>query len=381
MAHLDCLATGALVGESEEVNPPVTTSPSAWQRLTETLNRPTTQADLLQILKSVLAAMIAWLLAVNVFELAQPFLAPWTALMTVHATIHRSLSRGMQIVVATLLGVGLAYVFPFFFGMGVGTLGMVLLIGLLLSRIGYIRAEGIVVATTALFVLTTNWRVEETMVLDRVLDTLAGVVIGVLVNVLVVPPLNTQMAGQYIEGIDRGLGRLLMDLAEDARRPWTDEDSSVWVDRTRKLDDDLDNAWELVREAQESVRWNPRRRWSREAIGDPAEYELTLVRLEEGIAQTRSMVRLIHESTVDAVEWDDFFAERWCDLLEEVGRRIYEPDGDLAALTDEVRAFAKELAERRMSDVLWPIYGTLVSALLNIIRIVGNEASSRAARA
>lgn len=363
------------------MNPRTTAGRSAWQRLTDSLRQQSTQADLLQIAKAVLAAMIAWILAVNVLQLSQPFLAPWTALITVHATIHRSLNRAAQIVVATLLGVFLAYLVPLAIGMGVVTLGITMLLGLLLSRIAFIREEGVIVVTTALFVLTTSWQVQETMLLDRVLDTLAGVTIGVLVNVIIVPPLNTRMAEQYVDSIDRGLGRLLQDMAEDARRPWTSEDSSVWVDRTRVLDGDLENAWGLVREAKESVRWNPRRHISRKALPDPEQYELNLVRLEEGVAQTRSMVRLIHESVRDSMEWDPFFRDRWIDLLEEVGKRIEDPGADLEALTGDVQDFAREMAERRVPDLMWPVYGTLVSALLNIIRVVGNEATSGEVRA
>ncbi len=358
-----------------------TSARSTWQRVHDALSRQSTQADLLQILKAVTAAMVAWLLAVNVFQLQTPFLAPWTALVTVHATIHRSLNRGLQIVVATLIGVFLAYLVPLALGMGVVTLGVTMLLGLLLSRIAFIRDEGVIVATTALFVLTSSWQVQERMLTDRVLDTLTGVAIGVIVNILIVPPLNTEMAEQYVDSVDRGLGRLLQDMAEDARRPWTADDSEVWVDRTRTLDDDLENAWGLVREAKESVRWNPRRHISRKAIPDPAQYELNLVRLEEGIAQTRSMVRLIHESVRDAVEWDPFFRDRWVDLLDEVGKRIEDPGADLEALVDDVQDFAREMAERRVPDLMWPVYGTLVSALLNIIRVVGNEATSGEARA
>ena len=53
---------------------------SAPARALSAAQQPAVQTDLLQISKLVAAALIAWVLAVNVFELSQAFLAPWTAL-------------------------------------------------------------------------------------------------------------------------------------------------------------------------------------------------------------------------------------------------------------------------------------------------------------
>jgi hypothetical protein len=45
----------------------------------------------MQIVKSVGAAVAAWGLAVAVFDLPQPFLAPWAALLTVHGALMLNL--------------------------------------------------------------------------------------------------------------------------------------------------------------------------------------------------------------------------------------------------------------------------------------------------
>ena len=120
------------------------------------LRRPDVTSDLVQVLKSVVAAVAAWVLADRVLGLEQAFLAPWTALLTVHATVYRTVSRGAQAVLATTAGVTLAFVAVLLGGRGVLTLGLALLVAMLLARVGVLRDEGVTVATTVLFVITTS---------------------------------------------------------------------------------------------------------------------------------------------------------------------------------------------------------------------------------
>lgn len=67
-------------------------------------DRPDFVTDLLQILKTVIAGTAAWWFAITVLESPLPFLAPWTALLTVHATVHRSFSHGVQTTLASAIG-------------------------------------------------------------------------------------------------------------------------------------------------------------------------------------------------------------------------------------------------------------------------------------
>ena len=67
----------------------MTAMPSRWRD-------PVVWTDAAQLVKTALAAVIAWLLAVHVFHVAQAFLAPWAALLTVHATVFGTLRRGVQ---------------------------------------------------------------------------------------------------------------------------------------------------------------------------------------------------------------------------------------------------------------------------------------------
>jgi len=62
-------------------------------QISRRLRDPLTWAEASQLAKTVVAAVVAWALAVHVFGLSQAFMAPWAALLTVHITVFGSLRR------------------------------------------------------------------------------------------------------------------------------------------------------------------------------------------------------------------------------------------------------------------------------------------------
>lgn len=342
------------------------------------LRKPVVQADLLQVLKTVVAAVVAWAVSVHLGS-QQPFLAPWAALLTVHATVYRTLSRGAQAVAATGVGVVLAFLVATGLGLGAAALGVALLVGLLLARLGVLRAEGVTIATTALFVLTAGYAQHDVALVARVAETALGVAVGLAVNILVLPPLNNRSAAQHIDDLNRRLGRLLHDMAAELRDEWNEERSGEWIERTRQIDRELDHAWEVVRHARESTWWNPRYRFSRR-VDDPARYQDVLSRLEDGIAQARSMARTIHESTASTNEWDPRFREPWLDLLSETGQRVADPHADVHPLHERADDLTQELSGQDLPGLLWPVYGALISNLINVIDVVDDVASAQPVR-
>jgi uncharacterized membrane protein YgaE (UPF0421/DUF939 family) len=340
------------------------------------LRRPETQTDLLQILKAVIATVGAWLIAVKVLELDQAFLAAWAALLTIHATVYRTFWRGAQSVVATLVGIVLSYLATSVLGYGAASLAVAVLVGLLLARTRLIKEEGVAVATTALFVITSGYGSQETLLLDRFLDTLVGVAVGIVVNVLVVPPLDDRIAERALDRATVDLGNLLQQMADDLRQDMTDEPARAWVDETRRIDERLDHVQEQLSFTRESQWANLRRHRSVRTTDAERESEL-LVRLEEGVAQARAIARVVDESVVEARTWDDEFRSRWTDLLRSVGRRVADPEAEVKDLRPELDQLTRDLSHGDLPNLHWPIYGSLITALLNVVAIVDDVASHR----
>jgi uncharacterized membrane protein YgaE (UPF0421/DUF939 family) len=358
------------------VNSFVSRVPALWRRLGD----PVVQSDLLLVTKAAAAAVLAWVLAVHVFALPQPFLAPWSALLTVHATVYRSVSRGAQQVAATVVGVLLSFVLAELLGINALSLGLTMFAALLLARVGVLREEGVTIATTALFVLTTGYGQQEHMLGDRILATALGIAAGVVTNFVVLPPLIDRSAARHVDTIDERLGALLRGMAESIQAGHTDDAAAEWLEETRQLDRDLDHAWEVVGFARESTRLNPRRRSARLSQG-PLTYEHVLYRLEDGIAEARSIARTVRDATFAQHEWDPLFRERWPALLSAVGSTVANADAEVRALRDDVDALTRALSRSDLPGLRWSVYGALITNLRNIVDVADDVTGAQEARA
>jgi uncharacterized membrane protein YgaE (UPF0421/DUF939 family) len=347
-----------------------------WRRALSWFRRPDVQTDLLQVVKTAAATVVAWFLADRVFGLEQGFLAGWAALLTVHATVYRTFWRGAQSVVATVLGIVLSYLATLALGYGAASLAVAVLVGLLLARTPLIKEEGIAVATTALFVITSGTGTQEQLLVDRFLDTLIGVGVGMVINVLLVPPLDDRVAERALDRAVADLGRLLERMADDLVQGLPRDAAQQWVEETRRIDAGLDLAQDQLSFTLESQWANLRRHRSWRTSDVDRETEL-LVRLEEGVAQARAIARVVDESVIAATTWDDEFRERWTDLLRRAGRRVADPDAEVEILRPELDELTRDLSHEDLPGRHWPVYGSLITALIHITTIVDDVASHR----
>jgi uncharacterized membrane protein YgaE (UPF0421/DUF939 family) len=331
------------------------------------LRDPVTWTNVSQLLKTVLAAVIAWVLAAHVFDIEQAFLAPWAALLTVHATVYRTLRRGVQQVGASVVGVIVASAAGSLLGLNALSLGIAILLGLLAGSVRGLRAETTTAAATALVVLTTGDADDGHLLVARLLDTGVGIAVGLLVNLIVWAPLRDRAAAHHVDAIDDRIGSLLRDIAAALGRGCGDEDIDDWIERTGELDHDIDQAWGVVRQARESGRLNPRRaapRRMRAAAG----FDAILDRLEQAVAEVRSMARTIRLASIPPDDWDPRFREPWLDLLGRAGAGVSEADSAaLIGVHADLEALAAELPVDELPDGFWPVAGALLVNLRNLL--------------
>jgi hypothetical protein len=306
-----------------------------------------------QVLKTVAAAVIAWVLAVHVFDIAQPFLAPWAALLTVHATVFGTVKRGAEQIAATVIGVLVAFGAGHVFGVNALSVGAVVQLGLIAGSMRGLRTESTTAAATALVVLTTGYSDDGGMLAARLLDTGIGIVVGLLVNLLVWPPLRDRGAAHQIDVIDDRIGDLLCDIAGRTGA------FGEWVDRANELDEEIKEGWRVLGQARESGRLNPRRAVPgrmRAAEG----FDGILRRLEQAVAETRSMIGTISLVPEPAPEW----LTPWLDLLQRVGVAISEADvAAMRAVRADLDGFARDVD----AGDQWPVCGALLVNLRNIL--------------
>ena len=225
---------------------------------------------------------------------------------------------------------------------------------------------------------------------DRIGTTALGIAVVVLVNLLVFPPLDNRSAARHVDHIDRRLGALLIEMAESLRSGCKDDDTSQWLHVTREIDKELDHAWEIGSYSRETRRFNPRRfgaQWSRRRDRDAVEpgewltYEEVLQRLEDGVAEARSMARTIRQSTVAADEWDPRFRDPWLELLAKTGEGVRSPEESVEPLRDRIEALTRDLSGSDLPDLRWPVYGALLTNVTNIVDVVDDVATAIPVRA
>lgn len=325
--------------------------------------------DLVQAGKTVLAGVVAWVVATDVLGLQQPFLAPWSAILVVHATVYRTFTRGGQQIAATLFAVLLASLAGHLFGLGAAGMAVLLLAAVVVGRIRWVRDEATTISTTGVVVLATNAISESTLLWNRLLDTSTGIVVGLVVNVLVWPPLRDRAAWAEAASIPGSVGEALSGLA-DRLTPGRDaEEIEGLLHRLSRVDERVDRCWGLLRQAEEGRRLNPRRRRGWSPLDDLVD---VLQRLEHAVADTHSLVRTIGMSDALGNVWDPAFRDSVVDTMREIAGVV---DGDAPDRFDpalaSLRATAESLYAKGLGDS-WHEYGGVLVTLRNLVEALSH---------
>lgn len=228
---------------------------------------PRTLADLVrrrdepavaQTLRSTAAAVLSYLAALQLSDAEVPLLAPLTTLLTVQVTLYATLTRGIRRVNAVVAGVLVAVGFSTLVGLSWWSLGVLILASLTVGHLVRVNEFVPEVAISAMLVLGVSvTRVAETA-LDRVLETLIGAVVGLLFNVLFVPPVWTRSATEAIQDLAGRLRRLIRLVGEELGDHTPVEDAAARLQEARRLDHDIVQVDASLKQAEESLKLNPR---------------------------------------------------------------------------------------------------------------------------
>lgn len=347
-----------------------------WRRTAlDKLNDPVFWTDVLQLVKTVVAAVLAWWIVADVLHLPQSFLAPWSALLVVHATVYRTFSQGAVQVGGAVLGVLLAWAVGNLMGLDLWSVGVLLVVGMALGYLPWFEGQTTAVAATGLIVLTTGFADDDPMLVTRLLDTAIGIGVGLVVNAVVWPPLRRRTAVVALDALDDDIGELLVDMAEQLKKGVSEECIEEWVDRTRDLDDEVDHAWSLVRQARESAKMNPRR--AAGELKDPRQWIDLLRRTDQAVSEIRSMARTHSHALAENQEWQPDFREALVSVMHAGGTALMEAD---RKKIDDCWASLEDLVDMVANhdpvSELWPVYGGILINLRNIFSAMGEFADA-----
>lgn len=105
-----------------------------------------------------------------------------------------------------------------------------------------------------------------------------------------------------------------------------------------------------------------------------------LEQAKDGTSHLRSITHILHSATYDDSSWDERFREQWSIIARDTGRAIADPD--IEVRSDQLRSRLDDLAHEMSDDdelpsKLWPMYGSLITALRHIVVLVDEVRAAR----
>ncbi|MEV5313272.1 MULTISPECIES: FUSC family protein [unclassified Streptomyces] len=209
-----------------------------------------------QSLRSTFAATVAYVIALRLSPEAAPLTAPLTALLVVQVTLYATITNGIRRVNSVVAGVLVAIAFSLLVGLTWWSLALVIMVALAVGHLVRVDEYVAEVAISAMLVLGVTAVGEYAWA--RVLETLIGAVVGLACNVLLPPPVWVGEAGESIEGLARRMRQLMLRVGEEAAGRTPVERAAERLHEARRLDHDIVQVDAALRQAEDSLRLNPR---------------------------------------------------------------------------------------------------------------------------
>ena len=338
--------------------------------------RATRRAPILQVLKSAVATIAAWLVAGWLIPGPLPVFAAIAALLVVQPSVDQSLGKAIERSVGVIAGVVIASALGLVFGPN----GWVILLAIVVAILAAWAARMTTptsnqVAISAMLVLALGGTSPE-YAFDRILETLIGAAIGIVVNVLIVPPVLVGPAREQLAALGGELAASVDRLAAALEAPQSRADLDALMIEARLLRPMRDAADGAIADAEESLTLNPRRSAHR---GDLVEQRKLLERLGPIVTQVIGMTRavvdhydddLAGEPTVRAI------AEQLRRVAHDIRLAVHLADVDPEPLTSAIPALTAPLVVAAPKSDHWILVGSLMEDLRRIRdELLDDEAS------
>ncbi|MCW2941883.1 MAG: rane protein-like protein [Actinomycetia bacterium] len=346
------------------------------------LVRRRTQPTLLFILRLVITAVLAYVIALRLQGNPAPLLAPLTALLVVQVSLYQTIRSAVQRVISVVAGVTVAVVLAASLGFTWWSLAVTIAGALV---VGYALRLGdhiLEVPISAMLVLQLGTDAAAT---DRILETLIGAGVGLLAG-LVASPVRVQPAEEAISELGRSVAELLGDMADGLAIEPDDRVVQDWLERSRKLVQKIQRVDEELATAEDSVRLNPR---ARGVLSPGLILRGRLETLELATVTIRGLARSMADRTglvaadragLGADMWEGDVRDRLAAVLRELAAAALALGVNPAALeayVSEGRRHHDELGRLLREDPgHWPLHGEL---LVHLDRLLdGLRAGQRA---
>lgn len=351
-----------------------------------------------QTVRSTVAAVLSYAVAVWLLPNPAPLTAPLTALLVVQVTLFTTVTTGIRRVISVVAGVLIAVGFSELIGLTWWSLGLIILASLVIGH--FIRVDEFVaeVAISAMLILAVPAPSGEAV--DRVMETLVGAAVGVLLNVVVPPPAFVEPAGEAVRELAEHMRLLMIRMGGELRAGATAERARTWLMDARRLDNEIARFDASLRRAEEGTRLNPR---VRPAEGAMARLVLRsgLDTLEVSTVLMRTLCRSLTEMERERGPLEPLFSKELADGMDELFADMADAVDSYGRLIAAQVTAGAEQAEARLEDALrrgreerdriavllqaeterrwenWDLYGALLANIDRLLNELDLEQRSR----
>ena len=260
-------------------------------RLVDSL-QTSSRASLLQVLKTSVAAVGAWLICDLLFH-EPPIFAAIAALLVVQPSVNQSVAKGLERSVGVIAGVALAFGAGYLFGTASWVVLATIVVALLLAwvlRLG--PGSSAQIPISAMLVLSIGGLTPGYAV-ERVIETVIGAAVGLIVNLAIVPPVLVSPARLAVARLQRDIATAMDELAAALESPQTRTQLAGLLERTRLLRSLRSTAEDAIAKARESLTLNPRA--GRSVTVLDADDQL-FGRLSRLVNRVLTMTRTVHDN-------------------------------------------------------------------------------------
>ncbi|MDL9979929.1 FUSC family protein [Microbacterium sp. ASV49] len=332
------------------------------------------RAPLLQVGKSAVATIAAWLLASWLVHGALPVFAAIAALLVVQPSLNQSLAKAIERTVGVIAGVLVASLLGIAFGGGTWVILASIVVALLLAwALKMTPGTSNQVAISAMLVLALGTATPGYAV-DRIVETLIGAVVGFLVNIAIVPPLQVSPARDAVDRLGGELASSLERLADALDTAKTRVQLDEMLLQARLMRPMKDAADKAILAATDSLALNPRGAKRRIDLSATAD---RLALYGPMATQIIGMTRAVYDRYEQSVPADPALRA----IATQLRRAAHDVRRDLPGATaDDLTVEAEDPALTRPLVVSRPPeHWLLVGALLEDLRRIHEALTERAA--
>jgi uncharacterized membrane protein YgaE (UPF0421/DUF939 family) len=249
-----------------------------------------------RVIKSAVAAVVAWLLAGLLPENPAPILAPLTAIFSINLTIAGSMRDAVQRVLGVVFGILLAVLISEYIGPNAWAIFLVILISFYVGRRLGLDPSGIqqIAVSALLIVLGAASNAIDDAAILHLANTLIGTGVGLLLNASVAPPNYLPDARRRLLEVGDAIQDDLRVLAEAVRTGISNDEAVTTLHLARETNTKLLELDSTLSQAQESLQFNLLGRRQRDVL---RLYQRADLALEHASIQTRMIARALADAT------------------------------------------------------------------------------------